>query len=801
MNTYSQMDVRLRKNENIEMQFKPEIMLYLVVDGSAELKIKDRPWKMAKDDFILVNAGLMHSITCEKEGTILCAVSFSCSLISELSGEEMNLFQCNSTAQKDDRYHQLRRIFHELVYLLVEKPHKTPCLKYSILYKMLNCLLENFRLRFGEMDAVSADDIKTANILQYINQNYAYNISLTELAERMYMSKSTLSRFFKKQTGIYFADYVNMIRLKYALEDLLYTDKNMTKIALDNGFSNPSAFNKIFREQYGVSPSEYRSERRKDGRLKRPEEKPDETLQAELKEKLSLEENATPDNITVRTDMACAGRIYPKKWGTCINIGSAYQLTATNLRAHTLLLKEQLGFTYARIWSVLSTKLTISDGKTKGYYNYDKIDIVLDFLVSNHIKPILDFGNRPDTATYAPGNPVFLNAEYIPFDNKQIWQDLIRDFILHITNRYGVAEASGWIFEFSYFNPASDIHCYYKDEHFNYFEAFSFAWHTIKHYLPDAQTGGPMSEIEPEYAFVKDFLCSCKADGFLPDFVSFMLFPYHTDYREPENFTVRATSVMTEKEQVKMMHSVLEESGAQQCRLYITEWNDTLSNRSYLNDSCSRASYLLKKVSEIADQTDLLVVWMASDWMSSYFDTVSIANGSSGILTKDSIRKPAYHALDFLQRMGNILLDKGANHMITKKQNGEYYILCYNYKWFSVSYFVHEESIRDPEQLHEIFEDKNSLEMEFILENMSDVPEYTIKRRTVNDEYGSLLTEWKNFQYDSKLRSTDIDYIRECCIPKVHMSRQRPADKKIRLQITLKPHEITLLHIYADTSH
>lgn len=73
MNTYSQMDVRLRKNENIEIQFKPEIMLYLVVDGSAELKIKDRPWKMAKDDFILVNAGLMHSVTCEKEGTILCA--------------------------------------------------------------------------------------------------------------------------------------------------------------------------------------------------------------------------------------------------------------------------------------------------------------------------------------------------------------------------------------------------------------------------------------------------------------------------------------------------------------------------------------------------------------------------------------------------------------------------------------------------------------------------------------------------------------------------------------------------------
>ena len=798
MHTFDEMDVRLQKNENMPMHFRPEIMLYLVVDGAATVQIRDKSWHLSKDDFILVNAGLTHSLTCEKKDTITGSVSFSSALIAQMSGEELNLFHCNSTEEKDARYHDLRRIFHELVYLLVQKPHKTACLKQSILYKMLDCLLEDFRLDFTQMDAVAADDVKMAQIIQYINQNYACNVSLTDLAERMYMSKSTLSRFFKKQTGIYFADYVNTIRLKHAVEDLLYTEKNITKIALDNGFSNPSSLNKIFREQYGLSPTEYRAQYLQHDEKPSETEMPEEILHAELKEKLALEENAVPDQVSTRVDLSAAGRFYPKKWGQCINIGSAYQLTTTNLRDHTLLLKEQLGFTYARIWSVLSTKLTISDGKTKGYYNYDKIDIVLDFLVSNHIKPILDFGNRPDTATYAPGKPVFLDVEYIPFENKQIWQDLIRDFTLHITNRYGEAETTTWIYEFSYFNPERTSHRYYKADDFSYYEAFSFAYHTIRRYLPHAKIGGPMSEIEPEYDFVKDFLCRCKADGFLPDFVSFMLFPYHTDYKEPENFTVRATSVKTEKEQVKMMHRVLEESGASDCKLYITEWNDTLSNRNYINDSCCRASYILKKVSEISDQADLLVIWMASDWMSSYFDTVSTANGGSGILTKDSIRKPAYYALDFLQRMGPILLDKGANYMITKKQNGEYYILCYNYKWFAVNYFVREESIRDPEMLHDIFEDTNKLNLEFTLENMPNVSEYIIKKRTVNEDYGSLLTEWKNFQYDKKLRSTDIDYIRECCIPKVHMSRQAPADGRMRLKVTLKPHEITLLHIYEE---
>ena len=799
MDLREEMDVWIRKDEHAGMHFHPDIELYFVVDGAYTITLKDTVCHLKKDDFMLVNSGMEHSVNSDTPGAVLCCVKYACRCVSEMLGKETTIFFCNSVLEQDTKYPQLRRCFHELVYSQVQRPHKSDCLKRSLLYRILDLLLEYFRKEIGVDGADYTDDVKMMQIYQYVNQNFQDSVSLTELAEKLYISKSALSRFFKKQTGIYFADYLNQVRLRYAMEDLLYTRKNITRIATDCGFSNPSAFNKAFREMYGVTPTEYRADQSKrEAAEKQEREDLADDLRAELKEKLLPPEQAdTVETEAITVDLR-QGSPFPKTWAKCINIGSAYNLSIANLQYHTLYLKDQLGFQYVRIWSIFSTKLMISDGRTKGYYNYDRIDVVLDFLVSNQLIPFLDFGNRPDTALFDPGNPVFCDTEYIPFVSKEIWQDLLSDFILHITNRYGVRETSRWIYEFSCDTAHLPERNSYEDARFNYFDAFFYAYRTIKGYLPEAKVGGPMSEVELDYSFVADFLTKCNAAGCRPDFVSFMLFPYHTRNRTEEITTERAESADVERDQVELMHTVMRENGAADCALFISEWNNSLSNRNYLNDSCCRAAYTAKKISQIADRVDLISVWMASDWMSSYFDTARIANGGSGILTKDSIRKPVYFALDFLMRMGTTLVQKGENYLLTDRGDGNYYILCFNYKWFAVNYFLQAEGVQDPEQIREIFEDDKTLELKFCLEHIPDGKEYIIKKRTVNEEYGSFLTAWKNFQYDQKLRSSDVKYIRESTFPKMSMERGRADGGCLQVHTTLLPHEIALLHIYEE---
>lgn len=793
-----EMDVWLLWNEQTNTHFHPEVEMDFVVSGKLQVTVKDKTYLLGKEDFILLNSGLLHSIVSKTPDTAICCVKISCQSIARMSRKESPLFNCCSGEKDSPKYHEIRKIFHELIYTQVRQPHQSPCLKQSVLYKLLDCLLENFQVD-PEKAGIAVkyeEDARLLRIFQYVNQNLRYNVSLTDLAQKLYISKSTLSRFFKKETGLYFSDYVNQARLRYAMEELLYSEKSITKIAADCGFSTPSAFNKIFREYYGTVPTKYRESAGKQEQKR--EREPDTKLLEAIKRTMDWQEvKKLPDKCSVRTDMT-KRRPFPKKWNKCMNIGSAYNLTIANLQYHTVYLKEQLGFLYARIWSIFSRKLMICDGKMKGCYNYDKLDVVLDFLVSNHIRPFLDFGNRPDTAVYAPGIPVFDEKEYIAFESKEVWQDLMKDFILHIVNRYGEREVSGWVFEFSRDSIYETERNYYADENYSYFEVFQFAWKTIKTYLPKAKVGGPMGELEMDYESVSEFLENCYEHQCKPDFISFMLFPYHTRKKENGIFSERATNESLESEQVEMMRRILCENHGEGCKLYITEWNNTLSNRNYLNDSCFRGAYIAKKVSEIADHVDLLSIWMASDWMSSYYDTAKIANGGSGLLTKDSIRKPAYFVLQFLNMMGTWLIDKGENYMITESSDGSYYILCFHYQWYGAGYFVQDEDVKDPERIKDIFEDGAPLEIDFCLDHITPDSEFIVKRRTISEESGSILAQWKSFQYDRKLRSSDIRYIRESCFPKMSMERMFSKEGKLKLCISLLPHETSLIHIYEE---
>ena len=122
----------------------------------------------------------------------------------------------------------------------------------------------------------SQDRIRIQQIQNYIQANYQSQISLNDLADRLYLSNAYLSKYVKKHLGMTFMEYLNNVRLFHAVDELLYTKKNITRIALDNGFPTSAAFTKAFREVYREAPSEYRKKMQK-------EENPGET-QTELAE-------------------------------------------------------------------------------------------------------------------------------------------------------------------------------------------------------------------------------------------------------------------------------------------------------------------------------------------------------------------------------------------------------------------------------------------------------------------------------------------------------------------------------------
>lgn len=95
-------------------------------------------------------------------------------------------------------------------------------------------------------------------IMDYVEKHYTEAISIPEIAGEVGLNEIYFSRFFKKNMGITFLDYLYRVRLEKIYMDLLNTDWSIQEIRERHGFYNEKVFRRMFRDMYGCSPKEVR---------------------------------------------------------------------------------------------------------------------------------------------------------------------------------------------------------------------------------------------------------------------------------------------------------------------------------------------------------------------------------------------------------------------------------------------------------------------------------------------------------------------------------------------------------------
>ncbi len=94
--------------------------------------------------------------------------------------------------------------------------------------------------------------------VEYINENYASNITPVECAKAVNLSYSYYAKLFHLVMGKSFKEYLLGIRLAKAYNILLITDLSVTDIALTCGYKSPAYFTAEYKKHYGITPSETR---------------------------------------------------------------------------------------------------------------------------------------------------------------------------------------------------------------------------------------------------------------------------------------------------------------------------------------------------------------------------------------------------------------------------------------------------------------------------------------------------------------------------------------------------------------
>ncbi len=102
-------------------------------------------------------------------------------------------------------------------------------------------------------------------IMAYIHENYQQPISRTELAAHVGLSDRYLTQSFRHETGLTPIKYLNRYRIRQARALLESGEMNITEVALEVGFTDPSYFARVFRDEVGIPPRAYQKGERPTG--------------------------------------------------------------------------------------------------------------------------------------------------------------------------------------------------------------------------------------------------------------------------------------------------------------------------------------------------------------------------------------------------------------------------------------------------------------------------------------------------------------------------------------------------------
>lgn len=134
----------------------------------------------------------------------------------------------------------------------------------TLFYELLDTLAStnDCRILSPQTDNIYLHDAETAHQFNqaclFINKNFATNMPQSVVANKLNMSPSTFSRFFKTIAGKPFIQFINDIRIEHACRLLRETDLSIMAVGKACGFCNLSNFNRRFKHKTQRTPLKYR---------------------------------------------------------------------------------------------------------------------------------------------------------------------------------------------------------------------------------------------------------------------------------------------------------------------------------------------------------------------------------------------------------------------------------------------------------------------------------------------------------------------------------------------------------------
>lgn len=236
----------------------------VVLNGKLEACVEGKIYKMEKDDICFIGSKIGHATLSKDDETVALVLHFSPKILDIFLKSrdvfnwevETNIIRRNEIFAKKIRKN-LIEIVESFSNVGIKNVMRRSIATQEIIYE----LLINFAKQIKKSEIKKVSDVKDNVIkvlINFLDRSYQERIELKDLSNLVGYHPNYTSELFSRIVGITFTEYLQRKRLSMATKDLKQTDKKISDIALEHGFSNVRAFNNFFKDSFGRTPSEYR---------------------------------------------------------------------------------------------------------------------------------------------------------------------------------------------------------------------------------------------------------------------------------------------------------------------------------------------------------------------------------------------------------------------------------------------------------------------------------------------------------------------------------------------------------------
>jgi AraC-like DNA-binding protein len=251
-----------------------EIEVNIILKGKVEFCVQGKKYLLEEDECIIINSNSGHATLAKEPDSIAMVLHLDPIYFKEYFKDYESL-RFENIINVSEKGRENCKAINYLLASLIEELKKTSEERQIISNTIISLVVVNV-IRMFSSSKENVKKIKQSKsqmkviskVLKFIEDNYKEKISLNKIANMLNYNPCYFSQFFKANIGINYYEYLTRIRIREATFDLVKTERSISDIALEHGFSDAKSFNKGFKDSFGRSPNQYRSEIKNSDSLK-----------------------------------------------------------------------------------------------------------------------------------------------------------------------------------------------------------------------------------------------------------------------------------------------------------------------------------------------------------------------------------------------------------------------------------------------------------------------------------------------------------------------------------------------------